>query len=196
MTKTVAFKSLADIPESLSQAVSEGKSIHISGGAGSGKGALLGLLRDALDDNAEVMFVDERYMPEILLPGPAKEYIPSKKPTGIALFFDPVWNIVRPRPDVAVIDGDNVLQSYQDNAELTNEEYLPYQHDDTLREFTVYKGIQVLSAGERSLAEMNAHLQEYRGADATLNYDIEVTIKTLTDGAEPRTVIEVAKLKN
>lgn len=198
MTETVAFESPSEVPDSLYRAVLEGKSIHISGGAGSGKGTLLRALSDLLRSDAEVMFVDENYYPAIILPGGVKEYIPSEKPAGVALFFDPVWNIVRPRPDVAVIDGDNVLQSYRDESELTNDEYRPYQHDDTLREFIVYKGIQVLSAGERSLAEMTAHLQEYRGQDATLNYDIEVTIKAPSaediENGIPST-LEIVKLK-
>lgn len=177
MKETVAFESLSDAPDSLYRAVLEGKSIHINGGAGSGKGTLLRLLSDLIRSDAEVMFVNENYYPAIILPGGAQEYIPSEKPIGVPLFFDPVWNIVRPRPDVAVIDGDNVLQSYRDESELTNDDYRPYQHDDTLLEMTVYKGIQVLSAGTRSLAEITSHIQEYRGKDASLNYDIEVTIK-------------------
>lgn len=165
-----------DAIDKLSEAVSAGKSIHISGGLGSGKGALLSLLAGFLHKDAEVMFVNENYFPRIILPGSAKECVPSEKPTGVALFFDPVWNVVRPRPDAAVIDGDDVLRSYQDDSELTNDEYLPYQHDDTLLEFTVYKGIQVLSAGIRSLEEMTSHIREYRGNEAVLNYDIEVSL--------------------
>lgn len=177
MKETITLTSLSEAPENLLQAALTGKSIHISGGAGSGKGMLLRTLMDVFDESIEIMFVDDNYYPQIILPGGAKEYIPSEKPIGIPLFFDPVWNVVRLRPDIAVIDGDNVLQAYHDESELTNDEYRSYQHDDTLREMTVYKGIQVLSAGERSLAEMTAHLQEYRGKEATLNYDIEVIIK-------------------
>jgi hypothetical protein len=176
--------------DKLSEAVSAGKSIHIAGGLGSGKGALLNRLSEFLPDNAEVMSVNENYFPAILLPGCTKEYIPSEKPAGVALFFDPVWNIVRPRPDAAVIDGDDVLRAYHDEPELANDEYLPYQHDDTLLEFTVYKGIQVLSAGIRSLDEMNSHIQEYRGQEARLNYDFEVTI-----GGVSHENVEVTELK-
>lgn len=180
-----------DVIDRLSGAVSAGKSIHIAGGLGSGKGALLSLLTGSIHKGAEVMFVDENYFPSVILPGSAKEYIPSEKPKGVALIFDPVWNILRPRPDVAIIDGDDVLRSYHDASELTNEEYTPYQHDDTLLEFTVYKGVQVLSAGTRSLDEITSHIQEYRGKDAVLNYDIEVIISY----SEESETVKIKELK-
>lgn len=180
-----------DAIDKLSEAVSAGKSIHIAGGLGTGKGALLSLLAGFLRKDSEVMFVNENYFPAVLLPSVPKEYVLAGKPTGVALFFDPVWNIVRPRPDAAVIDGDDVLRSYRDESELANDEYLPYQHDDTLLEFTVYKGIQVLSAGIRSLDEITSHIQEYRGKDAVLNYDIEVSISC----AEGSGAVKIKELK-
>jgi hypothetical protein len=154
--------------------------IHVHGPQGSGKSTFLRLLAKHLEHPSTVVFVPEKFTL-----GEKLESYPDAKifPPGL----DP-WNLIlKNAPDAVIVDGDNTLMAKNGkqfpSGEPIDEDYLPYQHDGTLWELT-NKHVQVLSAGERTVQEMNDHFREYGMGAFEMNYaaDVEISKQDKEDG--------------
>lgn len=178
---------------SLREAVKEGKSINIHGEAGSGKTTLLKLLVNLMEDS-HVIFVENSSSHT-----PIIEKIGSSTVAILRAGTDPNWTILRSRPDVVFVDGDDSLRassgiSQYDGAEYSDD-YLPYQHDLFLHRLLV-GDVQVISAGTRTVDSINTHIKEYRPNLGNLDYDIDVRIRNLTEAArKPSFSLELMHLR-
>jgi nicotinamide riboside kinase len=169
--------------------------VHVHGSEGSGKSTLLRLLAKYLEHPETVVYVSDK-----LKFGDSLEGYPDAKilPPGL----DP-WNIIlKKAPDAIIVDGDDTLKAKNGkqfpSGEPIDEEYLPYQHDGTLWELT-NKHVQVLSAGNRTVHEMNDHFREYGMGAYEMNYaaDVEISRNDKEDGTPwfDLTINDVSKLR-
>lgn len=163
----------SDVLDSLKEAVAGNKNIHIHGEEGNGKSTLLRFLATKITDKHRIIYVPQDYDPDDI-----HEDLPQALFTPPGL--DPWWSVLKRTPDAVIVDGDDTLKAVNgqaDSAEsLLDEDYVPYQHDGTLWDMT-NRHIQVLSAGNRPVVEMNNHLREYGMGAYEMNYDLDVEIK-------------------
>lgn len=163
----------SDVLDALKEMIAGHGNVHIHGAKGSGKSELLRILAANLTDQKNIIFVPQEY--DFCR---RHENLPNVKffPPGL----DPWTILIKKEPDVVIVDGDESLRAKNGkqfpSGEPIDDEFLPYQHEHTLWDMT-NKHIQVLSAGEHSVYEMNEHLKEYGMGAYGMNYDLDVEIK-------------------
>lgn len=170
----------SDAISSIKEALENGENIHIHGQRESGKSTLLRLLAQEFSKEPYALFIPQWY-----------DVYDKHEDLPLATFLPPgldYWHILqKKKPEVVIVDGDDSLQAKNGkqfpSGEPIEEEFLPYQHEHTLWTMT-NQHIQVISAGEHSVPEMNEHLKEYGMGAYGMNYglDIEIVKETSHNG--------------